>query len=178
MPFESSKAKLVLSSEEINALKVITRSRTESVSCVDRAKMLLEYHDGNTISEIARMHKTNRPKVERQINKALQIGALPSLNDLPRSGRTNEITDEAKAWLISLACLKPTDCGYAHEIWTTDLLAKHAQAHCEVAGHTCLRKLSRGTVSKILSSNDIKPLVFRWKYKMDAENEANKVTDM
>jgi transposase len=162
MPFQSNKAKLILSYEEISKLETITRSRTEPMSYVERAKILLGYHSGESISEIARSHNTNRPKVERQINKALQIGALPSLNDIPRSGRNNEITDEAKTWLVSLACSKPTDYGYANETWTTELLARHAREHCDQMGYTCLNKLSRGTVSKILSSNEIKPHKIRY----------------
>ena len=157
MPFQSKKAKLVLREDEKMALEAIAKSRTEAKGRVDRARMILEYHGGATISAIARNHKTNRPKVELQINKALQMGALPSLNDMPRTGRAGTITDDAKAWLVSLACAKPLDFGYGHETWTTGLLAKHARQHCEMNGHPCLKLLSRGTVSKILSSNEIRP---------------------
>ena len=157
MPFKSTRAKLILREDEKSVLETIAKSRTEPKGRVDRAQMILEYHNGATISAIARNHKTNRPKIELQINKALQMGALPSLNDMPRAGRTGIITDDAKAWLISLACAKPLDFGYSHEMWTTDLLAKHARQHCETNGHSCLKLLSRGTVSKILSANEIKP---------------------
>ncbi len=101
--------------------------------------------------------KTNRPKIERQINKALEFGVEIALNDLPRSGRPDRITKEAKAWLVSLACQKPKEYGYSYELWTTDLLSKHVQAYCEENGHPTLKNLSRGTVSKILSANNVKP---------------------
>jgi transposase len=157
MPFQSTKAKLVLQEDELKRLQAITRSRTESSGFVERAKIILEYHEGATISKIARNHQTNRPKIELQINKALQMGAIASLDDIHRSGRAGTITDEAKAWLISLACSKPLDHGYSHETWSTSLLASHVQAHCEETGHPCLARLSKGTVSKILSSNEIQP---------------------
>ena len=41
-----------------------------------------------------------------------------ALRDLPRSGRPKEISSEARAWIISIACMKPKDLGYPHELWT------------------------------------------------------------
>jgi len=157
MPFQSTRPKLILNEDEIRTLKTISRSRSEPSGRVERAKVLLEYQEGSNVSEIARNHNTNRPKIELQINKALQLGAIPSLDDVPRSGRTATITDDAKTWLISLACAKPLNYGYSYEMWTTALLAEYARKHCEEQGHPCLKNLSRGTVSKILSANTIKP---------------------
>jgi transposase len=162
MPFQSTKEKLNLSEEELKSLVTISRSRIETSCRVERAKIIVEYHNGTSISEIARLHKTNRPKIERQINKALQIGAISSLNDLPRPGRNEEITEDAQLWIVSLACSKPLDFGYSYEIWTMSLLASHARENCEQKGFSCLRKLSKGTVSKILSSNEIKPHKIRY----------------
>jgi hypothetical protein len=71
--------------------------------------IFLLYSNGVTISAIARRLSTNRPKIERCIDKALQLGALVSLDVLHRSGKPPDITPEAKAWLINLACQKPKD---------------------------------------------------------------------
>lgn len=157
MSFESRRAQLQLTSEEVNDLEKIIHSRTEGISRVERAKIFLLYHQGETVSSIARKLKTNRPKVERHINKALEFGIEVALNDLPRPGKPETITLEAKAWLVSLACQKPKDLGYSYELWTTALLSKHAREHCEEHGHPSLKNLSRGTVSKILSANQVKP---------------------
>ena len=157
MPFQSTRAKLMINEGDMKTLTNITKSRSEPNGRVDRAKIIIEYHSGATVSEIARNHKTNRPKIELQLNKALQMGVIPSLDDIPRAGRTARITDDAKTWLISQACAKPHDFGYSHEMWTTALLAKHARERCEENGHPCLKSLSRGTVSKILSVGMIKP---------------------
>ncbi len=40
-------------------------------------------------------------------------------------GRKEEITGEAKTWLISVACMKPKKLGYAAETWTTEALTRH-----------------------------------------------------
>ncbi|ACV61929.1 conserved hypothetical protein [Desulfofarcimen acetoxidans DSM 771] len=157
MPFISQRAKLDLTTEEINRLEKIIHSRTESVSHIERAKMFLLYHQGETIASIGRILETNRAKVERHIDKILQFGLDIALNDLPRSGRPDTITKEDKAWLVSLACQKPKEFGYSYELWTTDLLAKHARNHCVENGHPTLQNLAKGTVSKILSANKVKP---------------------
>ncbi len=135
----------------------MSRSRTKSATLVERARILLAYADGESVSAIARNVSANRPKVERCIDKALQLGVIASLKDLPRSGRTPTITAEARAWVSHLACTKPKTLGYSYELWTTALLAKHIRTHCEGAGHPSLLHMARGTVSKILSQSKIKP---------------------
>jgi len=157
MPFVSQRPKLNLSVEEIKKLNRIVHARTESVARIERAKMLLAYHQNETISSIAAQLNTNRPKVERCISKALACGVEVALNDLPRKGKTPTITPEAKAWAVSIACQKPKELGYAAELWTTRSLAKHIREHCQKAGHPSLAKLGRGTISKILSKAPIQP---------------------
>ena len=87
MPFQSTRPKLILGEDDLKTLRAISKSRSETNGRVERAKIILEYHEEATISEIAKNHKTNRPKIELQINKALQMGAIPSLDDMPRVGR-------------------------------------------------------------------------------------------
>jgi hypothetical protein len=48
----------------------------------------------------------------------LAFDPLQALNDLPRPGRTPQVDDEAKSWVLSVACRKPKELGYAHEVWT------------------------------------------------------------
>jgi hypothetical protein len=74
--------------------------------------MLLNYREGVSVNAIARQLSTNRPKVGRCIDKALQIGTIAALDDLPRAGKPPKITPEAKSWLVSLACMKPRELGY------------------------------------------------------------------
>jgi len=157
MPFQSQRATLDLSDDTRATLELISRSRSEPVHRVERAKMMLSYAAGSTISSIARSLNTHRPKVERCIDKALQLGPLTALADVPRTGRPAEIPADARAWVVSLACQKPKDLGYPEELWTMRLLAEHIHAQCHAAGHPSLAKLGRGTVSKILSSQPVRP---------------------
>ncbi len=41
---------------------------------------------------------------------------MAALDDSPPPGKAPQITDEARAWLVSLACQKSKDLGYAHEL--------------------------------------------------------------
>lgn len=176
MSFTSHRAPLKLSQAELDALAQIHRSRTEGLSRIQRAGILLSYHSGETVSAIARKFKTNRPRVERTIDKALQLGALPSLDDLPRKGKPVAISVEAKAWVLSLACQKPKDLGYAAETWTMASLAQHIRAHCQEMGYPLLSKISKGTVSKLLSKAEVRPHKIKYYVeRRDPEFEAKMV---
>ena len=119
MPFLSRRALLQLSADEVAMLTALWQSRTEAAGRVQRAAILLRYHAGDTISQIAGSLGTNRPLVERCVNKALQLGAAQALADLPGRGRRPAMTPEERAWVVSLACQKPKDLGYAQQLWTT-----------------------------------------------------------
>jgi hypothetical protein len=91
------------------------------------------------------------------LERAAELGSLAALDDRARAGRDAAITPEARAWLVSFACAKPTQFGYPHEVWTTRLLAAQARDHRPRAGHPSLAKLAQGTVRKILAAREIKP---------------------
>ena len=162
MPFEPRRARLTLTAESRADLTTVAQSTTQSMRAVRRARVLLAYADGESVSGIARQLSTSRPLVERCIDKALQFGIGRALEDLPGRGRSAVITPEARAWVVSLACRKPKDLGYSYELWTTRLLAKHVRKHCQEAGHPSLARLARGTVSKILSKGGVKPHKVRY----------------
>ena len=157
MPFQSKKPQLTMTDMITKMLQGLSASRTESLQRIERARILLAFASGSTISAIARQLGTNRMKVERCVNKALQLGVIASLDDLPGRGKPAKIPDGARAWVLSLACQKPKDLGYSYEMWTTRLLATHVKKHCITAGYPDLVKLSRGTVSKILAKSNIRP---------------------
>lgn len=148
---------LDISKETRYRLIQISRSRSEPAAKVMRAQILLFYSDGKKISEIARRFNTNRPLVERCIDKAFAYDPIHALSDLPRSGRPPKITDDAKSWVLSVACQKPAELGYAAETWTYSQLLKHLRSHCEEFGHPCLAKLGKGRLNAILSKSNIKP---------------------
>ena len=68
-----------------------------------------------------------RKSVRKWIDKALAMGAEAALKDAYHRPRAPVITEEARAWVIHLACSKPKQLGYAAELWTRSLLAQHVR---------------------------------------------------
>jgi transposase len=73
-----------------------------------------------------------------------------------------EITDQAKAWVLSLACTKPKDHGLAAELWTMSALAKFVSELAAHAGFARLANAGKSTVWRILNEGDIKPHRIRY----------------
>lgn len=164
---------LVVSESKKAELEKIANKRTEKHARVFRAKILLSYIDGKRISDIAREMNTTRPLVERCIDKAAGYGILEALNDLPRPGRRPLITDDAKAWVINLACTPPKELGYAAETWTYSMLVKHIRLNAEANGHDCLMRMSKGGLTRILDKANLHPhKVSYYLEKRDPEFEA------
>jgi hypothetical protein len=148
---------LKLTDEETTWLQRLSQSRSEAAGQVQRAEILLRYHGGETVSRIAAALRMNWPRVERCIAKALELGARGALQDLPGRGRHPTLTAEARAWVVALACQNPKELGYAQEVWTTSLLARHVRQQGGAAGHASLQHLARGTVPKILGAQPVQP---------------------
>ncbi|MDR0796657.1 MAG: IS630 family transposase [Tannerella sp.] len=153
----SQKPKLQISDDDLKVLQKISVSRTEPHRSVIRANILLKYYEDKRISQIVKEMKTTRPLVERTINRALAYGVIQGLKDLPGRGAKPAITDDAKSWVLFIACGKPASYGYSYETWTYRLLIKHIRAHCHEAGFECLQKINNGVLNGILSKGNIKP---------------------
>jgi transposase len=163
---------LAMEGEDIERLMVISRSRTESASRVERAQMLLAYRENPSFCAVGQRLGVHHQTVQRCVERAVVFGPLAALDDRPRPGKEATITPEAKAWLASVACDKAKEHGYPHELWTMRLLARHAREHGPAAGHECLAGLVQGTVCKILGQEDIKPHKVRYYLeRRDAEFE-------
>lgn len=74
MPFQRMRSPFELEGKDIMFLKNLAASRREPYSKVKRARMLLAYARGESISSIARKEQTERPVVERCVDKALSGG--------------------------------------------------------------------------------------------------------
>ena len=156
--------------EELERLEAISRSRTEPACRVERARILLAYRADPSAYAVGEAIGVTHQTVQRCLNRAVRLGAMAALDDSPRPGKAPEITDSAKAWLVSLACRKAKDLGYPHELWTTRLLARHVREHAVAVGHPCLESIVQGTVCKILTRQEVKPHKVR--YYLERRDEA------
>lgn len=157
MPFTRLRADLLLSEEDRLELERISTSRTESYARVTRAKIMLRYADGKSNSSIARELGISRPTIDTCIKKALAGGIELALKELQRSGRPSTISDDAKTWIINIACKKPKEFDYAQETWTYRLLAKHVRKNASKARYPSLKKAGKSLIFKILNKAEIKP---------------------
>src|SRR6202042_2394838 len=100
--------------------------------------------------------------VERCLRRARKFGVMAALDDSPRPGREPTIPSQARTFVVDLACRKPKDFGYPHEVWTTRLLAEHVRERAVAAGYACLARLAQGTLCKILAAPEVKPHKLRY----------------
>ena len=157
MPRKTQKAKLVLSKEQQEELKKTVQSRKAPIREVQRANILLRYSEGMPITEIEKLTHVSRPTIYKWMEKSLAMGIEEGLKDKYHQPKQPVITEEAKAWVINLACQKPKDYGYAAEVWTRKALAEHAKKYGPESGHDCLKKACKATIQRILSEHPIRP---------------------
>jgi transposase len=162
MARKSGRAALELTLEQKATLKELAGSRTAPSREVERAKVLLGYAGGATITELQRQLGVGRPMMYKCIDKALAAGVQMGLKDKYHRPFEPKITDEAKAWVVSLACSKPVDHGMAAELWSISALAAFVREHADGAGFGRLSKAGKSTVWRILDDNDIKPHKIRY----------------
>jgi transposase len=162
MARKSQRAALVLAPEQRAALKELSASRTAPTREVERAKVLLGYADGVSITELQRQLGFSRPMIYRCVDKALAAGVQMGLKDKYHRPHQPGIGDEAKAWVVSIACTKPRDHGLAAELWSISALARFVSERAEAAGFARLASAGKSTVWRILDDSDIKPHKIRY----------------
>jgi transposase len=157
MAGKSGRPKLILSPEQKEELARLSHARGSPAREVQRAQILCRFEAGETITQIARALKTTRPSVRKWVDKALAMGASAALKDTWHRPHAPVITEEAKAWVVHLACSKPKEHGYAAELWTRSSLALHVRQHAVNAGHPSLAKAVKATVHRILAGQELHP---------------------
>ena len=154
--------KLQLSNDDKKYLQSLTKARTMQAQVVDRARILLLKAEGQSFQTIADKLGVTVKTVQLCISKYKNGGIDEALFDNQRCGRPPEISDDAKAWIIAIACQRPTELGYAQELWTLKNLHAHIQQHADEAGYPRLSTVTKAYIQKLLKTSNIKP--FKIKY--------------
>jgi transposase len=144
----TKRAALLLTPDQETMLRRLAGSRTAAVREVERAKVLLGYAEGIAITDLQRRIGVSRPAIYKCIDKALAAGVPMGLKDAYHRPHEPEISDEAKAWVVSIAC--------------TSGLARFVSEHAQAAGFPRLAHAGKSTVWRILDDNDIKPHRIRY----------------
>ena len=118
---------LEFTEEELADLERVSRSRTEPASHVQRARILLGYRQTPSLYATGRAIGVTHRTVARCLRRARDLGVKAALDDRPRPARERTISSEARTFVVDLACRKPKDLDYPHEVWTTRLLTAHVR---------------------------------------------------
>lgn len=157
MASQCTSRRLELLPEDLEMLRAIRDSRTAPVRESQRARIMLSYHEGQSITAIAGTLGMTRVSVRKWVDKALSMGAEAALQDTYHRPKAPVITEEDQAWVVHLACCQPKDLGYAAEVWSRSALAKHVREHAVAAGHPSLSRAAKATVHRILNKHPVHP---------------------
>ena len=157
MVFKRKYPKPDISGEDLAQLMRIRSSMKEEKRKVTRASIILDYLEGYSDDRIAARNSINKNTVKKCLSKLREFGLDAALNDLPRPGKPRNITDDDRAWIINLACTKPSDYGYSDELWSYTIMVDYIRKN-----NPSLRNISRSTVFEILNNAEIKPHKVRY----------------
>lgn len=129
-----------LTSDQKEALLIMSRSRKLERRYVERAEVILLSDQGLLMEDIVRQTGLSKPVVNKWRQRFRQQG-IDGLKDAPRSGKPRTITAQQQAMVIEKACSKP-DGGYTN--WSQQRIAE------EVG-------ISQSKVFQILKQADLKP---------------------
>jgi putative transposase len=115
-----------LSCEERRELEALVRRRSTPQQIAERARIVLGAAEGHTNSAIARAQGIDVDTVRSwrarwfgsQAVSLEDLSVRERLEDLPRSGRPPEITDEQVCQIVALACEAPEISGRPISQWT------------------------------------------------------------
>jgi transposase len=107
--------------EEVEAIRGLAHSRTESARAVERAKIIWRAHQGQRVGVIARQFGIAPGTVRLWLTRFNAQG-LAGLADEPRGGRPATYTPEQVGLVIAASLTKPTELGRPFASWTLDRL--------------------------------------------------------
>jgi transposase len=158
--------KFTLEADHKAELEKLARSGMTPILIAQRANILLLKDAGKSSTAIADEIGVSRHTAELWIKKYRTRSEKDTIEELLNvgkgRGRKEEITGEAKTWLISVACTQPKDFGYAAETWTTKALTQHINKTAAKEGYERLATITESGVYRILDKSKIKP--FRIQY--------------
>jgi hypothetical protein len=141
---------LAMSSDEIENLTTLSRSRSEPARRVQRARMLLAYRETPSFYLVGRSLGVHHQTVERCVERALALARWRhSMTDRIRAGSRRSRRRPRLGW-SRWPATRPkstairTSCGRRGS-WQIMRASMDRGA-----GHACLAKLVQGTVCKIL----------------------------
>src|SRR3974390_2088866 len=147
----SSPYAITLTLLDESVLRARARSSTAAHRDVIRARIVLRAAEGAANTEIA-AEVGGHVDTVRKWRRRFAPGALPALEDRPRSGRRRGFTPVQVAEVKALACTLPAETGQPLSRWSSTDLAS------EVITRGIAETISAATVRRWLAADAIKPL--------------------
>lgn len=157
MARKTGRPALAISADERQKLERLRDSRKAPKRETERAAILLSYAAGEGPTVIQQRLGVSRPTIYKCIDKALAAGVQSGLRDRYHRPKEPVITEQAKAWVLSLACTKPKDHGLAAELWSLSALARYTREHASAQGHNSLARAGKASIWRILHGGEIQP---------------------
>ena len=148
---------IFLSDDDKSYLKSILQKGTVEARVHRRAKILLLKSDGMADEAIADKLDISRPTVKLCLKKYMESGLKAAMEDSKGRGRRIEITDDAKAWVINIACQKPSAFGLPAELWYPLSLTRYIHSVAEQEGYSRMATVSEFSIRKILRKAMLNP---------------------
>jgi len=148
---------IYLTETEMNYLQSIVQKGTVEARVYKRAKILLLKSDGMSNEAIADKLDMTVPTVRLCLEKYSESGIQSALEDASGRGRKVEIFDDSKAWVVTIACQKPTAFGLSSELWYPTSLTKYVQSVAIEEGYPRMATASITSIRKILREARLNP---------------------
>lgn len=110
-----------MTTEEIERIGALARSRTAPVRTAERARIIWLARQGRGVPAIARELGINPETIRFWLKRFNELG-LAGLRDEPRSGRPPTYTPEEVGEVIAASLANPQDLGLPVASWTLDRL--------------------------------------------------------
>ena len=146
-----------LTDEETCYLESLVNKGTIEARVYRRAKILLLKSAGMSNEAIAEKLDTTVPTVRLCLKKYADSGVKSALADAAGRGRRHEIFEDSKAWVINIACQKPTAFGLSAELWNPTSLTRYINSAAVEQGYPRMATASESSIRKILNEARLNP---------------------
>lgn len=146
-----------LTDEETHYLESLVCKGTIEARVYRRAKILLLKSTGISNEAIAEKLDTTVPTVRLCLKKYADSGVNAALEDAAGRGRKQEIFNDSKAWVINIACQKPSAFGLSAELWYPTSLTRYINSVALEQGYPRMATASESSIRTILHEASLNP---------------------
>ena len=134
--------------EEQQALERMSRSRTAPQRQVERARIILGVQRGERAVTLAQQVGRSVATIYNQVQQFNARG-LDFLEDLPRSGRPETFSEEARGQIIVTAKTHPQQLEQGFGYWTLDRLREYVNDELHIP-------ISRSQIANVLKAEGVR----------------------